>query len=113
MSKQHEQFNNLSEGFTLRNFSKKNSGGFTLLEMLVALAVFTIAISLSLSSLLAITASQKKAVALQNVYDNARFAFEAISKEIRTGTSYHCGASLADVPESASPRDCPFPGGGP
>ncbi|MDP3784960.1 MAG: type II secretion system protein [bacterium] len=78
--------------------------GFTLLEMIVSLGVFSIAILISLSSIFSISDAQKKAVALQNALDNLRFAIEAASKEIRTGSSFHCGSDI-----SLTPQDC---GGG-
>lgn len=90
----------------------KNQKGFTLLEMLVALAVFAAAITLSLSALLSITASQKKAVAIQNVYDNIRFAFEAVSKDVRTGISYFCSENViyGIPPPAAESHNCPAGG---
>ncbi len=81
---------------------KNQNFGFTLLEVIVSLGVFSIAILISLSSIFAISDAQKKAVALQNALDNLRFAIEAVSKEIRTGSSFHCGSDISLVPQDCS-----------
>ena len=68
-----------------------NKSGFTLFEMIVSLGVFSIAVLMILSSLLSITGAQKKAITLETVEDNLRFAIDSISKEVRTGYDYDCG----------------------
>jgi prepilin-type N-terminal cleavage/methylation domain-containing protein len=86
------------------------ASGFTLLEMIVAMAIFSAVILLGLAALLSMVNAQRKAAALQDTQDNIRFAFEAMTKEIRTGGSYHCNQDNSD-PISTSPQDC-FPLGG-
>lgn len=68
----------------------------------MSLGVFTMAILISLSSLFAVTDAQRKAVALQNTLDNLRFSLEAATKEIRTGSSYHCASEIALTPQDCS-----------
>ncbi len=67
--------------------------GFTLIEMIIALGVFTVVVLLSLGTILALNSAQKKAINLQNVHDNIRFALETMAKEIRRGGNYSgsCG----------------------
>lgn len=62
--------------------------GFTLIEMIVAVGVFTVAITLSLASFLNISAIQKKAEAFRAVNNNLNFALEAMVREIKTGIKY-------------------------
>ncbi|MBI4692294.1 MAG: type II secretion system protein [Candidatus Terrybacteria bacterium] len=70
--------------------------GFTLIEMIVAVGVFTVAITLSLASFLNISAIQKKAEAFRLVNNNLNFALEAMVREIKTGSNYSSidGSSL-------------------
>lgn len=88
----------------MNNHTHKTRGvfltGFTILEMIVSLGVFSIALLISLGALLTISSAQKKAVAVQNIEDNFRFALEAISKEARTGTTFYCGFTESDLPTS-------------
>ncbi len=62
--------------------------GFTIFEMIVAVGIFTVVVVIAVSSLLTLTASEKKAITLQNTQDNMRFAVEAMAKEMRTGESF-------------------------
>jgi type II secretory pathway pseudopilin PulG len=62
--------------------------GFTIFEMIVAMGIFTIVVVIAVSSVLSLTASEKKAVTLQNTQDNLRFAIEAMAKEMRTGEDF-------------------------
>ena len=70
--------------------------GFTLIEMIVAVAIFAVVITISLGSFLNISDIQKKAMAFRAVNDNLNFAVEIMAREMRTGTGYcasACGPS--------------------
>lgn len=65
-------------------------GGFTLIEMIVAVSLFTVVIFVSIGALLAISDASRKASSLRAVMDNLNFALESMSRNIRTGTNYAC-----------------------
>lgn len=62
--------------------------GFTLLEMIVALGVFSIVILTTSSGFLSLLNAERKAAAKIEIEDNLRFALEVMAKEIRTGRNY-------------------------
>lgn len=63
---------------------KQNTNkGFTLIELMVAMAIFVIVISVVLSLFTMGIRSQRKIIALQNVQDNARYLLGFIAKEVR------------------------------
>ncbi len=64
--------------------------GFTLIELMVSVAIFTIVMVLALGSLLSISAAERKAEALKSVMNNLNFALESMSRSIRTGVNYSC-----------------------
>lgn len=76
--------------------------GFTLIEIMVSVAIFSVVMVISLGSLLAITASDKKAETLKSVMNNLNFALDSMSRSIRTGTNYHCGSGG----DTTQPFDC-------
>ena len=72
-------------------FSKKfEQKGFTLIEMLVSVAIFTFVMLIATSSIFTIVTANKKAESLRLVMDNLDFALESITRNIRTGNAYSC-----------------------
>lgn len=57
--------------------------GFTLIEVLVGLAVFSLAITIAVNLFAAALKAQRKSIALQNVQDNGRYLMGFMAKEIR------------------------------
>jgi len=68
--------------------SKIKNCGFTLIELIVALGVFMVVMTITLSAFLNIIDIQKKTEAFRKVNDNLNFAMEAIMREIREGKGY-------------------------
>lgn len=69
-----------------RKALRYSRAGFTLIEILVGIAVFIIVISFMISMFLATIRAQQKSVQVQNVMDNSRFVLEKISRAIRQST---------------------------
>jgi prepilin-type N-terminal cleavage/methylation domain-containing protein len=70
--------------------SKKNQAGFTLIEMIVSLAIFSIIVTITIGALLVLIASNQKLRGEQSVMTNLAFAMDSMTREIRTGTNYYC-----------------------
>lgn len=75
----------------MKNFSQH---GFTLIEMIVSLAVFSIVITVSVGALLVLVATNEQLQGEQSVMTNLSFALDSMTREIRTGTSYYCGSAV-------------------
>lgn len=71
----------------------KFTTGFTLVEMMVAIAVFSIVMVTAMSALLNVVDANNKARAIKTAINNISFALEGISKDMRMGTEYACGQS--------------------
>ena len=67
----------------MKIFWKKKEKGFTLVELLVSAAIFSILILSATGIFVKIMNVQKKAFAIQEVQDNISYTMEMISKEIR------------------------------
>lgn len=76
--------------------------GFTLIEMMTAVSVFLVVMTISMGAILGIFDANKKAESSKTVMDNLNFATETMSREIRFGKNYHCGAGG----NLASPQNC-------
>jgi len=66
--------------------------GFTLIEMLISTAIFAVVMVISLGALLAMSESDRKAQTLKSVINNLNFSLDSISRTVRTGSNYQCGA---------------------
>lgn len=83
----------------------KQARGFTLIEMLVSVAIFAIVMVVALGALLSLAEAARKAQALSVAVNNLSAALDSMSRNIRTGGTYHCGVTGAlTVP--LAPADC-------
>ena len=76
-----------------RNFISRTRG-FTLIELMVSVAIFAFIMVMALGALLSISAADRKAESIESVMNNLNFAVESMTRTIRTGYDYHC-ATLA------------------
>ena len=77
----------------------KNKNGVSLIEIVVAIALFATAILTATQIFQMAMTGQRNAIASQNVEENLRYVFEIISKEIRyviPEESDSCGFGMAD-----------------
>lgn len=65
--------------------------GFTLIEVMVAVSVFAIILTVGIGSLLTINNAYRKSQTERVVIDNLSFTLESMAREIRTGNNYNCG----------------------
>ena len=89
--------------------SNRNKG-FTLIEMIVALALFAIVAVVALGALMKIISANKKAQSLQSAITNINYALESISREMRVGSNFSCIANPSSYTvsslDSVSVEDC-------
>ncbi len=74
------------------NFQPKigESRGFTLVELLVALSLFMVVMTIAMGSVLSIFDDNRKTQSESAVMNNLNLAVESMAREIRFGTNYHC-----------------------
>ena len=65
-----------------------SSSGFTLIEMLVAVALFATVMTIAVGSLISIVGASRRSIAAQSVINNLNFAIDDMSRTIRNGTDY-------------------------
>lgn len=72
-------------------------GGFTLVEMMVALALFTVVITIAVGAFLSLIGQSSKLQGEQKVMTSLGFAMDSMTREIRTGINYYCNTDVADL----------------
>ena len=89
--------------FTLH--STNRSSGFTLIEIIVSLAIFTIVAVVAVGAFLKIVDANKKSQSLKTAINNINFALESMTREMRVGSLYKCINSESDVSNIYSSND--------
>ncbi len=84
-------------------FKILKNGGFTLVELMVAVSLFAVIMTLSMGSILSVFDANRKSQTLRTVMDNLNFTMEAMTRNIRFGSTYHCDSTVGDI---TVPRDC-------
>ena len=64
----------------------KDNRGYSLLEMMVSVAMFAVIFLMITSIYLSLVESQRSVIATQNIQESMKFIFEVMSKEIRTAS---------------------------
>ena len=88
----------------------QNKNGFTLVEMIVSIGLFTIALFIASSAFLAVLNADRKSRATRIAIDNLNLSLEDMSRRIKTGAAYQCMGILA-ITTGANTADCTAPGG--
>ena len=86
---------------------KGENAGFTLVELLVSIAIFVVIVTFSLGSVLSIMDAGQKSKSLNSVMTNLNFTLEVMSREIKFGTHYSCFTSNS-FPPSPPPTFVPY-----
>ncbi len=74
--------------------------GFTIIELITAVSVFLVIMVISMGSILGVFNANTKSRTLRAAITNLNFAVESMSKEMRFGHEYYCGAGTGT-------QDCP------
>lgn len=88
-----------TSNFHIPNSTKK---GFSLVEMIVSLGIFTIVLFIATSAFLAVVNADRKSRATRIAMDNLNLALEDMSRRIKTGSSYNCGNTMNTIDDCAS-----------
>ena len=84
--------------------------GFTLIELMVAMSIFIVVMTISMGSILGVFDANRKSRSLKTVLNNLNLAVESMSKEMRFGKNYHCEEFPTASPPFTTPQNC-APGG--
>ncbi len=77
--------------------------GFTLIELIVSLGLFTIAITIVAGAYLTIIGVDRQAQAISAGIDNLSFALETMTRSIRSGSTYDCGSPVGGSTSNCYP----------
>jgi prepilin-type N-terminal cleavage/methylation domain-containing protein len=98
---------------TKASMSDTLSRGFTLIEVMIAMAIFTILITIGIGSVLNAMQQHKSTENLRSVLDTLNFVMEDMTHNLRLATNVHCLASgevmsFSSDTDPVTPQNCPF-----
>jgi prepilin-type N-terminal cleavage/methylation domain-containing protein len=76
--------------------------GFTLIEMLVAVGLFSVVMLVAVSVILSIIGNNRKAQGINNVVNNLNFAIESMVRDMKTGYLYKCDPNTFPISQDTS-----------
>jgi prepilin-type N-terminal cleavage/methylation domain-containing protein len=90
---------------------KKSKGGYTIIEMMIAVAVFLIVVTTGMGALLSANSLHQKSQDMRSIMDSLSFIMEDLSRNLRTGSAYHCFTGADVIPNTSStlpstPKSC-------
>lgn len=74
----------------------QKDSGFTLIEIIVSLAIFTIVAVVAVGAFLKVIDANKKSQSLKTATNNINFALESMTREMRVGSVYTCYTSISN-----------------
>ncbi len=88
---------------------KFHKRGFSLVELMVSLSIFSIVMTLSVSTLLVLIDANAKAQALSSAMTNITFALDSMTRNLRTGSNFYCTSAASintTLPNLNSVQNC-------
>lgn len=89
--------------------NKKNNKGFTLIEVMISVGLFTVIMIIGITAILGVNNTYRKSRSMRAAIDNLSFIMEDMSRNIRLGYSYRC---LYDIEVSSIDVEDPLDGFG-
>ena len=94
--------------FTFRQYNKRGIKGFTLVELLVVLGLFSSVMTLATGALYTSQAVNTKLQETQSILDNANLSMEVIARDIRYGSDFYCTSEPLVFQSNLKRRSCPY-----
>lgn len=80
----------------LKDF-KNNKLGFTLIEMIVSLGVFSMVVTTAVGAMLVLISTNQRLQGEHGVMTNLSFALDTMTRELRTGYKYYCAQGIENI----------------
>lgn len=88
-------------------YNRKLVSGFTLVEMLVAVALFSTAVVIGIGALYSAQQINTKLQATRVIMDSLNLSLEVMTRNMRYGSNFYCGTGSGDI-ISTSRHNCPY-----
>ncbi len=87
-------------------FRTTTKGGYTIIETMISISVFTVVVIAGMGALLGANAAHKKSEDMRTILDNLSFIMEDMSRNLRTGEKYQCLPKPSGAITLGPPQNC-------
>jgi len=84
---------------------KQNNAGYTLIETMIAVALFTIIVVMGMSALLNANLLYNKSKNMRSIMDSLSYTMDDMSRNLRTGYGYYCITGSGPVAPPYTPTN--------
>jgi prepilin-type N-terminal cleavage/methylation domain-containing protein len=84
---------------------RRRSAGFTIIEVMIAMAIFTVIVTIGIGSVLNAISQHHITADTRTVMDSMNFVMEDMARNIRLGTNVHCVTGAIDEGVFETPGD--------
>ena len=88
-----------------KEFLRTQQPGFTLMEVMVAVSIFTIVVSVGIGALITINDNYRKSQTDRKAVDSLTYILESMSRSIRTAQQWHTPSGTASTSFSYKDQD--------
>lgn len=99
----------------MKSFSEfrtnKNEAGFTIIEVMIAMAIFIVIVTVGMGATLDAISQHYRTQNMRTVMDSLNFMLEDMARNIRLGSHFHCqlGSEVSTSTDGhVAPQDCPM-----
>ncbi len=90
----------------MKNLLFKKEKGFTLVETMISMTIFTVIITVGMGAVLNAMTQHYMAQDMRSAMDGLNFTMEDISRNVRLGNTFHCYPSGTDLIATTSAESC-------
>jgi len=81
----------------MENLSKNKNSGFTLIEAMVSIGLFSVIMIIGITAVLSVNNTYRKSRTMRSAIDNLSFIMEDMARNIRLGYDYRCFDQFSEI----------------
>ncbi len=81
----------------MRNLSQNKNSGFTLIEAMVSIGLFSVIMIIGITAVLSVNNTYRKSRTMRSAIDNLSFVMEDMARNIRLGFDYRCFDQFSEI----------------
>lgn len=86
-----------AQSVSSRKTSPFSTAGFTLVEMMITIGLFTVIMTIGIGAILGVNSTQRKTQSMRAVVDSLSFVMEDMARSMRLGELFYCKEAISPI----------------